>query len=279
MTEWWHHIPESLEPIAFTVGFFAVHWYALCWLAGLGLALFVAVRLKHDAWGDISPEEMVDVLLVLFASAFVGGRVGYGLLYRPDIFFADPFGFFSPYHLSTGWTGIAGMSFHGGLMGVVVALFFFAKNSKFSFFFLADRVAIVAPLALFFGRIGNFLAGELYGRVTTLPWGMYVSGASGERVLRHPSALYEAFFEGIVLFLLLLVIKRRQQFAGEVAVWFLIGYGILRFCVEFVREPDAFDTLFLDVFTRGQIFSVALLVVGWVLLLWLGRKNHGKIRG
>lgn len=278
MREWWQHIPEYLEPIAFTVGFFSVHWYALCWLLGLGLALFVAVRLRHDTWGDVSSEEIVDLLLILFVSAFVGGRVGYGLLYRPDIFLADPFGFFSPYHLSTGWTGIAGMSFHGGLVGVIVALFLFAKNRKFSFFFLADRVAIVAPLGLFFGRIGNLLAGELYGRVTTVPWGMYVSGASGEYALRHPSALYEAFFEGIVLFFLLLFIKRRQQFVGEVAAWFLIGYGVFRFGVEFVREPDVFDTLILDVFTRGQIFSVAVLGVGVVMLLWLRRKNHGKMK-
>lgn len=280
LASFWQHIPEYIDPIVFTVGFFSVHWYALCWLAGFGCALVVALRYRERQCPDLSRDDVVDLFLVLFLGAFLGGHLGYGLLYRPDIFFTDPVGFFLPYSISSGvWSGISGMSFHGGLIGAAVSLFLFVKKRNLPLFPVADLISLVAPLALFFGRIGNFLALELYGRVTTLPLGMYFPGAPEGHMLRHPSALYEALGEGVVLFLLLSFIGRARPSSGYITAWFLMGYGAIRFLIEFFREPDQGLSLAYGVFTRGQCLSFFLVVSGLALLVWLRRKNRGKIGG
>lgn len=275
MREWWQHIPEYIDPIVFTVGFVSVHWYALCFVAGFLFALVCAQYYKQEFRITLSRDEMTDLFLVLFLGAVFGGHMGYGLLYRPDIFLAHPLLFFLPYQPTTGVWGIAGMSFHGGVIGVVCALFLFARRRALSFFLLADLIAFVAPLALFFGRIGNFLAVELHGRITLSPWGMYFPGISGG--LRHPSSLYEACGEGIVLFFFLSLLRRRMSVPGQLAGWFLVGYGIIRFGLEYVREPDSGVAL-LWIFARGQVLSLALIVFGGIFLWWLRRKNYGKMK-
>lgn len=277
MREWWQHIPEHIDPIAFTVGFFSVHWYALCWIVGFSIALSMAMRYREEFCEGLSREDVLDLFLFLFVGALIGGRIGYALFYRPDIFLANPLGFFSPYHVSTGWSGIAGMSFHGGLLGVVLALSLFAARRKVRFFPVADLVSFVAPIALFFGRIGNFLAGELYGRATTFSFGMYVPETVGMGVLRHPSALYEAFLEGIFLFVVLFFLKQRKKISGEIALWFLMGYGVIRFFVEYTREPDP-GIAFLFGLTRGQFLSSILFIFGCIVWLWLWTKNRGKMK-
>ncbi len=273
--EWWQHIPIHLHPIAFLVGIFPIRYYALAWLAGFFSVLFVALRLTRKT-GYGTKEDVNDLFLVLFFGALIGGHVGYAFLYTPFLFFSDPSLFFLPYDSTNGtWTGVSGMSFHSGLIGVVLGLYFFTKRKQWDFFQYADVVALVAPVALFFGRLGNFLNQELYGRVTSVPWGMYFPEDS--MVLRHPSSLYEAGLEGIVLFFFLWYIRPKVKFRGGVAAIFLVGYGVLRFIGEFFREPDAGLSLTLNLFTRGQLLSVLMALCGGGLFFWRARKNRDTI--
>lgn len=276
MIEWWQHIPEHINPIAFTVGFFSAHWYALCLLLGfLGAAGFflwstraVQEQKKWDAY---------DLLLALAFGALLGGRIGFVLLYRPDVFLDDPLRIVSPYDFASGqWTGISGMSFHGGLIGATLALFLCARRRRTSFFQVADVIALAVPIALFFGRIGNFLNQELYGRLTERAWGMYFPVAPAG-ALRHPSALYEALGEGVVLFCLLWWAKRRIRFSGGVSALFILGYGIIRFALEYFREPDAGAPIFWGTLTLGQVYSIPLVVIGAALFLWLREKSRGTL--
>ena len=276
--EWWQRIPEQINPIAFTVGFFSVHWYALCWLFGVVGAFFLAKRMRTFFAIKLSDEDVFDLFLAIFFGAYLGGHIGYGLFYRPDIFLVQPVQFFLPYTSSGGFTGISGMSFHGGLIGVIIALYFFVRKKEQDYFLLADLLCFVAPVAIFFGRIGNFMERELYGRVTQSAWGMHFPGVLGGH-LRHPSALYEALGEGLLLFLFLFFLRRRCSSHGRLTAWFLIGYGSIRFFIEYFREPDRGLALVFNLLTRGQFFSLLLIFSGSVILVWLGGKNHGKIEG
>lgn len=272
----WQHIPEYVHPIAFTVGFFALHWYALFWLAGFLVALTCALWLVRQK-GTITQGDITDLFFVLFVGAFFGGRLGYVFLYRPDIFLIDPLQIVLPFDRATAvWTGIAGMSFHGGLLGGMLALFFFTKKRKLSFWGVADIVALSAPIALFFGRVGNFWNQELPGRMTTVPWGMYFPTILPSGALRHPSSLYEALLEGGVLLIVLFIARRRIPFPGGVAALFLVLYGCMRFFVEYVREPDWGVSLLWGL-TRGQLLSLPMIGVGMFLLWWLHQKNHDKM--
>lgn len=277
MIAWWQHIPEHIDPIAFTVGFFSVHWYALFWLGGFVAAFVWARRFKSFFDVTLSDEGLFDLFLLLFLGAFFGGHLGYAILYRPDIFLANPWGFFLPYQeVGGGWSGIAGMSFHGGLTGVLSVLILFVRRKNLSFWSVADLIAFAAPVAIFFGRLGNFFALELYGRVTRVVWGMYFPGDPGGFVLRHPSSLYEAIGEGAFL-LLSLFLLRRVFASGQLAASFLFGYGTIRFFIEYLREPDRGLALVFGILTRGQFFSLFLMVFGTLLFLWLRQKNYGKI--
>lgn len=278
MAEWWQHIPEHLNPIAFTVGFFSVHFYALWFLAGfLGAFLFFLWKNRANKEGG-NPSDHYDLFLTLFLGALLGGRVGFMLLYRQDLLLVNPLGIILPYDFSTGmWTGISGMSFHGGLLGVVAALYFFTKQRGIHFFTIADRVSLAVPIALFFGRMGNFFNQELFGRVTNKPWGMYFPEALPFGVLRHPSTLYEAFGEGIILFILLWWVAPRLRFSGGISAALLVGYGSIRFVLEYFREPDLGAPIIGGMFTLGQGYSFLMIVAGAVLFLWLRQKNRDTL--
>lgn len=276
MVSFWQNIPLNLDPIAFSIGFFAVYWYAIFFL----LAFFITWRLfEYLAKKEkvLSKDEVLDLTLIIFLGALIGGRLGFALLYEPAYFLAHPLSLVSPYdselHI---WTGISGMSFHGGLIGAGLGLFWFAKQRKKDFWNLADLVSQVAPLGLFFGRIGNFLNNELYGRITEKPWGMFFSNSSGI-TFRHSSALYEALLEGIFLYLFLFWLRKYIPFRGGLTSVFLIAYAAIRFFLEFYREPDAGVSLFLSVFTRGQGLSFMLFIIGVSLFLWLKKRDYGKI--
>ncbi len=279
MSFFWQHIPEYLDPIAFTVGFFSVRFYALFWLLGFfgafGLFLW---RMRQERYpGNVAL--WYDLFLALFLGAFLGGHLGYFLLYQPSVLWRFPEQVFWPVDLSTGaWIGLSGMSFHGGLMGALIILLVFVRKKKLLFWDIADRLVVALPIALFFGRIGNFLNQELYGRVTERPWGMFFVEAAPLGVLRHPSALYEAFGEGILLFLFLLFFTKRL-FRGGSSALFLIGYGSIRFFLEFFREPDMGASVWWGIWTSGQLYSGAMIAVGVVLFLWLRQKNHDILRG
>lgn len=273
----WQHIPESINPIVFSVGFFSVRWYAPLFFLGFIVALFFVLWLRKREPTYFSEEDVYDMFFILFLGAYVGARLGYVIFYNLDFFLEEPFRIVLPYDVRQGvWTGISGMSFHGGLIGVVLGLFWFAHTRKISFWLLADMVALAAPIALFFGRLGNFFNGELYGRITRMPWGMYFPSISPLGTLRHPAPLYEAFLEGMVLFsfLVYLRFRYRSMFPGALAALFLIGYASLRFIGEYFREPDSQIGFVFSGLTLGQIFSLLMLVIGMSILSWFKWKKR-----
>lgn len=227
---------------------------------------------------SVTESELFDIFLILFLGGLVGGHLGYLFFYRPEILFIDPVSFFLPYSPETGaWIGISGMSFHGGVIGVIIALFFALRKRKGDFLPFADLIALSAPIALFFGRIGNFLNQELPGRMTEFSFGMYFPNMLPSGALRHPSSLYEALGEGVLLFLTLFFLSRRHLLPGRLAASFLLCYAVIRFVLEYLREPDQGVTLSWGILTRGQFLSLILFICGAAFFIWLGEKNRGKM--
>ncbi|MEI7750310.1 MAG: prolipoprotein diacylglyceryl transferase [Candidatus Moraniibacteriota bacterium] len=262
MAEWWQQIPEHIDPVAFSIGFLFVRWYAVCFLVGFfTMVSFLLFRSRQK--GSLFDAGTVwDIAVPTFAGILVGGRFGYALLYDPTLF-STPLAIISPVDPGTGaYAGIHGMSFFGALFGGGAVLFLVSRARRIDFFALADFIVPVAPIALFFGRIGNFLNLELPGRVTSLPWGMlFPDPSTGVWELRHPSQLYEAFFEGFVLFLVLKIVRNRKPARGVLTVVFLCGYALVRFLVEFFREPDPGSPMFFGWMTVGQLLALILVAI------------------
>jgi len=257
----------SINPVAFHIGSWPVHWYGLMYLIGLlaGWAL-LAWRIRHLAVSGgaiINSEQLADLVFYTAFGAIIGGRVGYLLFYDWSLFITHPLILFKV------WEG--GMSFHGGLLGVIIALWFYARKLGKSLVDLTDFIAPVVPIGLGAGRIGNFINGELWGRVTQVSWAMIFP--SGGFLPRHPSQLYESFLEGLVLFCLLWIYSRKPRPRGAVSALFLLGYGIFRFIVEFYREPDAhIGFLALGWMTEGQLLSLPMIILGVVMWVWSRRR-------
>ncbi|MFZ4607004.1 MAG: prolipoprotein diacylglyceryl transferase [Caulobacter sp.] len=255
----------NFDPVIFHIGPLAIRWYALAYVAGILLGWRYAVGLirKPRLWGGQTPvvnaEQIDDLILWITLGIIVGGRIGYILFYAPNLVWDDPLEIFQV------WKG--GMSFHGGFLGVVTAIVLFSLGNRIDMFKLGDIIAPAVPIGLFFGRIANFINGELWGRPTSVPWGIQFPQAGIE--YRHPSQLYEAALEGILLFLILRFATHRLlwlQRRGAVAGLFMVGYGLFRISLESVREPDAQMLPFLrDVVTMGTILSIPMLLFG----LWL----------
>mgnify|MGYP001824190499 CR=1 FL=1 len=249
------NFPE-IDPVLVTIGPLKVHWYGMMYLFGFSAAWLLGNRRasQHDSWHK---EQVGDLILYGALGAVIGGRLGYILFYKFDDYLAQPLDIFRV------WEG--GMSFHGGMLGVLFAAWLFGKKTGRSFFQVSDFVAPLVPVGLFFGRIGNFINQELWGRVTDLPWGMVfpLAGAAP----RHPSQLYEAVLEGIVLFFILWFYSARPRPVASVSGLFLLLYGAFRFIVEFAREPDAYlGFVLLDWMTMGQILSLPMIVAGLVIM-------------
>ena len=275
MTEWWQHIPASIDPIVFAVGSFSLRWYPVFFILGwVAATSFLSRRIRRDGHVGLDADALLDSALVAFAGAVVGGRLGYALLYDPSLF-SHPLSIVSPFDDSGAWKGIWGMSFHGALFGVAVALVLFARIRKIDFWVLSDALALATPMALFFGRIGNFFNHELVGRVTERPFGMYFSD---EAILRHPSQLYEAFFEGVILFICLFFIGKRRLRAGYMSIGFLFLYGCMRFFLEFLREPDKGVDLIFGWMTVGQTLSLVLVAISVAILGFLSKRNDGILK-
>ena len=247
----------TIEPIAFSTGPFDVHWYGLMYLVGFMLgAILGQVRVRRDnsKW---QPQDVWDLIVVVALGVIIGGRLGYVFFYNFDYYWSRPIEWLFI------WTG--GMSFHGGLLGVLVALWLFSRRTKKSFLGVGDFVAPLCPLGFGVGRIGNFINQELWGRVSEVPWAMVFPVAGPEA--RHPSQLYEAFLEGVILFLIVWFYSRRPRMTGAVSGVFLFSYGILRFLVEFFREPDPhLGAVALGWMSMGQLLSIPLIFFG--ILLW-----------
>jgi len=274
----WAHIPENINPVAFIIGPIRVHWYGLMYAAAFFVVYsLVLYRIKRESL-SYKKETIVDFMFLALACLFVGGRLGYVLFYNLPYFLANPISIISPFDFSHGihYTGIYGMSFHGALIGVFLSFVYYCRKHKINLWRFIDLFVPAIPLGYTFGRIGNFLNGELYGRVTTAPWGMYFPLDESHQ-LRHPSQLYEAFFEGIVLFIILWSLRKLKVFDGFVTTMYLIGYGTARFFVEFFRQPDVQLGFVLGPFTMGQILCSVMIVTGIAVLIGHRIKSQIKV--
>ena len=254
----------AFNPVAFHLGSWPVYWYGLMYLVGfLGGWALLSWRLRQSPRG-FTQDELSDIIFFAAIGAIIGGRVGYMLFYDFHGLMTNPLMLFQT------WKG--GMSFHGGLLGVLVAILICARKMHKPFLALTDLIAPVVPIGLGAGRIGNFINGELWGRITTVPWGMIFPNAGPEP--RHPSQLYEFALEGIVLFLILWIYSRKSRPLGAISGLFAICYGIFRIFIEFFREPDAqIGYLAFGWLTEGQLLSLPLVLIGIALMVWAYRSS------
>ncbi|MFM4707877.1 prolipoprotein diacylglyceryl transferase [Aeromonas caviae] len=253
---------SQIDPVAFSLGPLSVRWYGLMYLFGFAFAMWLAGRRADAPNSGWTRNEVSDLLFYGFLGVILGGRIGYVLFYNFDLFLADPT------YLFKIWTG--GMSFHGGLIGVITAMIWFAHKTQRHFFIVADFVAPLIPFGLGVGRIGNFMNGELWGRVTDVPWAIIFPEAGPEP--RHPSQLYQFALEGVVLFIILNLFWRKHPPRGAISGMFLLFYGLFRFLVEFVRQPDSQLGLYFNEISMGQILSTPMIVAGG-LMVWAAYKQ------
>jgi phosphatidylglycerol:prolipoprotein diacylglycerol transferase len=261
-------IHPTINPVALQLGPIAIHWYGLTYLVAFGLFMFLAhLRLKHEPFASIqgpgawSRKDVEDMLFLGVLGTVLGGRIGYCLFYKPEFYLANPLQIFFV------WQG--GMSFHGGLLGVIASQVWFARSRHKPFLQVMDFAAPCVPLGLGCGRIGNFINGELWGRAADpdLPWAM-VFPQSGTAIPRHPSQVYELLLEGVVLFVLLWLYARKERKPAQVAAVFLVGYGAARFTAEYFREPDNFLGVLALHMTMGQWLCIPMILGGVLLWVW-----------
>jgi phosphatidylglycerol:prolipoprotein diacylglycerol transferase len=273
---WWQHLPQNISPVIFEIGWFKLQYYGLMYIVAFAITFFLVLyRLKHEKRFEFTPDQIKDVTTYLILGLIVGARLGYVLFYNFSYYFKHPLEIIIPFSFSNGitFTGISGMSYHGGLIGATFAAWVYVYKAKLDWWSGVDLFVPVIPLGYTFGRLGNFINGELFGRATTSPIGMYFPMApAGE--LRHPSQLYEAFFEGIFLFLILWNIRKIKIPKGAMLALYLIGYGTVRFFIEYFREPDAHLGFVLLSFSMGQILCLLMIAAGIFLYMYLGRRTH-----
>ncbi|MBQ1785063.1 MAG: prolipoprotein diacylglyceryl transferase [Gammaproteobacteria bacterium] len=249
----------AIDPVIFEIGPLALRWYGVMYLVGFFGASWLAGR-SAERFG-FTREQVSDMIFYGFLGAILGGRIGYVFFYQFGTFISDPL------YLLRAWEG--GMSFHGGLLGVIAVMLIFARRYQRSFWQIADFTAPLIPIGLGAGRLGNFINGELWGRVTDLPWGVIFTSPKAGPLPRHPSQLYEFFLEGVVLFFALQWFSKRSRGSGQVAGLFLLLYGLFRIAVEFVRERDAHlhEGYLWGLLSMGQLLSLPMIALGLYLLL------------
>ena len=264
-------IHPQIDPVALQIGPLAIHWYGLTYLAAFGLFLWLGLRrLQHEPFASITTPgawrraDVEDILFLGVMGVVIGGRLGYCLFYKPGYYVTHPLEVFAV------WQG--GMSFHGGMLGVMAAMAWFARSRHRPFLQVMDFVAPCIPTGLAAGRVGNFINGELWGRIAdpSLPWAMVFRGAGSTP--RHPSQIYQFLMEGLLLFVLLWLYARKERAPGQVAAAFLTGYGVFRFIAEYFREPDAHLGLLSLGMSMGQWLSLPMILTGAGLWWWFGQR-------
>jgi len=263
-------VHPNFDPVAFSIGPLSVRWYGLMYLlafvAFITLSRYRAARRPDLGW---NAKMIDDVLFYGVLGVILGGRIGYILFYKPAEYFAHPLDMIKI------WQG--GMSFHGGFLGVLVAMWLYARAQKIGFWSVMDFIAPSVPLGLAFGRLGNFINGELWGRPTDVPWGMiFPQALDNPPIARHPSQLYQFAGEGLLLFIFLWLYARKPRPAGAIAGFFLAGYGVFRFLAEFTREPDSFLGLLALGLSMGQWLSLPMVIGGICLMAWACKRAPAK---
>lgn len=257
-----------IDPVALQIGPLAIHWYGITYLVAFGLFMFLAFcRLRQEPYRSIqgpgawSRKDVEDMLFLGVLGTVVGGRLGYCLFYKPAEYLANP--------LSILYVWQGGMSFHGGMLGVIVSQIWFARSRGKPVWQVLDFIAPCVPLGLAAGRIGNFINGELWGRPAdpSLPWAM-VFPQSGTAIARHPSQIYQFLLEGVLLFIILWLYARKERKQGQVSAVFLVGYGAFRFAAEYFREPDAHLGVLALHMTMGQWLCIPMIIGGVLLWVW-----------
>jgi phosphatidylglycerol:prolipoprotein diacylglycerol transferase len=256
-------VHPDFDPVAFSIGPLAVRWYGLMYLAGFAAGWWLGTRRISQGLAPLTRPQFEALMFWAVLGVIAGGRLGYVLFYKPGYFATHPL------EIPAIWEG--GMSFHGGLLGVIIAMAFVARRQHIDYLRLMDFIAPLTPLGIAAGRFANFINGELWGRPTDLPWGMVFRRA--DDVPRHPSQLYQAALEGLALFALLWWFSAKPRRRGQVSGLFLLGYGVFRFIAEFAREPDRYLGFLALGLSMGQWLSVPMIALGaW--LLWNNRRRH-----
>ena len=248
-------IKPSIDPVILSLGIFDIRWYSLAYIAGFIIGSIIIKYLNKKLLNILSNKQIDSFFIWSILGVIIGGRVGYVLFYQTSYLFINPI------YILKIWTG--GMSFHGGLIGIIISMYLFCKKNNIQFFYLSDLVSIVAPIGLFFGRIANFINNELYGKITNFSFAMVYPEIDLQP--RHPSQLYEAFLEGIILFIILLTYFNKTKSdptIGKISGLFLILYATFRILIEFLREPDSHIGLIFNIASMGQILSIPLIIIG-----------------
>ena len=285
-----NHLLINIDPVAVSIGPLDIHWYGVMYLlAFLSFWLIGNYRASKQAWWGWSKQDVSDVLFYGMLGVILGGRIGYMLFYGFELLIQNPLSIIKV------WDG--GMSFHGGLIGVILAMAWFGRKTHRSFWQVADFVAPMVPLGLAFGRLGNFIGGELWGRLSDAPWAMIFAKSTGFRagdtaalneawqagaldhLARHPSQLYQAGLEGLALFFILMWYSSKPRPAAAISGLFLLGYGVFRFIVEFFRQPDEhLGYLALQWLTMGMILSLPMIAAGLSLMLYAYKANRSSTK-
>jgi len=260
-------IHPNINPVALQVGPLSIHWYGIMYLIGFASAWFLATYRARRSSSGWTQDQVSDLIFYCALGVLIGGRVGYMLFYGFFSFVHNPLLFFKV------WDG--GMSFHGGLLGVVVSVWLFARKTHKTFFVVGDFLAPLTPIGLAAGRMGNFINGELWGRISNAPWAMVFP--NGGPLTRHPSMLYEFFLEGVVLFVILWFYSAKSRPPMAVSGLFLLTYGIFRSFIELFREPDQqLGFLAFDWLTMGQLLSMPMIILGVVFMYLASRRRENK---
>jgi phosphatidylglycerol:prolipoprotein diacylglycerol transferase len=253
----------KIDPVFLRLGPLEFRWYGLMYILGFVAAYFIIRTGCKRQHLTLTKDDVADLIFAMAIGVILGGRTGYVLFYNLSEYVAHPLEVFAVWH--------GGMSFHGGLIGAILGGLYYARKKKIAFFKLADICIVAAPIGLGLGRIGNFINGELYGRVTNVPWGMVFPG--GGDLPRHPSQLYEALLEGPVTFAILWLLSRKVRPAGAIFWSFLTLYGLFRIFVEFFREPDIQLGYVVGDFSMGQLLSTPMVLLGLAMIWWSYRRE------